>query len=467
MEGIIYGAFIILAFIAYGTRRIASRGDEKKINVSNINFKSFQKSFFLVYFLALLGDWLQGPYVYQLYAYYGFKESWIAILYIAGFASSVIFGTCTGPLADIWGRRKMAIAFSIIYTFCCLTKLSPNFYWLLIGRIFGGVATSMLFSTFESWYVYEHSERHGFPSEWIGITFSITTFWNGIIAILAGIISNVSAETLGFGPVAPFVVALLPLVVCGILVTRTWEENYGSRKSNFSGSCMEGLRVIFRDEQVLLLGTIQSLLESCMYIFVFLWTPVLETRDYHLPLGMIFSCFMVCIMVGSSLFSLLSQRGHSEAHILKYCLTLIAVAMAICCYSARPESSTFDKFISFCAFITLEVGIGMYFPAISYLRSQVIPESHRANVMNWFRVPMNILTCGALLCLHVDSISNDKRTVFAACLLLSSLGWYLSKKFIRIFRDSTGSKDSASDQEADAKPGLLGDKQIPVEGAEA
>ena len=67
-------------------------------------------------------------------------------------------------------------------------------------------------------YVYEHSERHGFPSEWIGITFSITTFWNGMIAIFAGIISNVTAESLGFGPVAPFVVALLPLVVCGILV---------------------------------------------------------------------------------------------------------------------------------------------------------------------------------------------------------------------------------------------------------
>ena len=26
-----------------------------------------------MYFLALLGDWLQGPYVYKLYAYYGFK----------------------------------------------------------------------------------------------------------------------------------------------------------------------------------------------------------------------------------------------------------------------------------------------------------------------------------------------------------------------------------------------------------
>ena len=88
-------------------------------------------------------------------------------------------------------HRKMALAFSVIYTFCCLTKLSPNFWWLFVGRLFGGIATSMLFSTFESWYVYEHSERHGFPSEWIGMTFSITTFWNGMIAILAGNTDNV------------------------------------------------------------------------------------------------------------------------------------------------------------------------------------------------------------------------------------------------------------------------------------
>ena len=51
----------------------------------------------------------------------------------------------------------------------------------------------------------------------------------------------------------------------------------------------------------------------------------------------------------------------------------------------RPDASSMDTVISFIAFLLLEVGIGMYFPAISYLRSQVIPESHRANVMNWFR----------------------------------------------------------------------------------
>ena len=31
-----------------------------------------------------------------------------------------------------------------------------------------------------------------------------------------------------------------------ILKVRTWEENYGNRKSDFTGSCMEGLRIIFK-----------------------------------------------------------------------------------------------------------------------------------------------------------------------------------------------------------------------------
>ena len=98
---------------------------------------------------------------------------------------------------------------------------------------------------------------------------------------------------------------------------RTWEENYGNRKSDFSGSCIEGLRIIFKvgdfdpgfevvfvnisfqDEKILLLGCVQSLLESCMYIFVFLWTPVLDTGAT--PLGMVFSCFMVSLPTQSLL----------------------------------------------------------------------------------------------------------------------------------------------------------------------
>ena len=46
------------------------------------------------------GDWLQGPYVYALYQHYGFDRGDIGRLFIAGFGSSMVFGTIVGSLAD-------------------------------------------------------------------------------------------------------------------------------------------------------------------------------------------------------------------------------------------------------------------------------------------------------------------------------------------------------------------------------
>ena len=39
MEILIYGTFLLLSLVAYSARHFANAGDEKKINVSNINFK--------------------------------------------------------------------------------------------------------------------------------------------------------------------------------------------------------------------------------------------------------------------------------------------------------------------------------------------------------------------------------------------------------------------------------------------
>ena len=42
------------------------------------------------------------------------------------------------------------------YTLGCFTKHWNNYNVLLIGRLFCGVATSLLYSAFESWLVAEH-----------------------------------------------------------------------------------------------------------------------------------------------------------------------------------------------------------------------------------------------------------------------------------------------------------------------
>ena len=55
----------------------------------------------LIYLIvAIAGDWLQGPYVYYLYSQYGFGKGDIGQLFIAGFGSSMLFGTIVGSLAD-------------------------------------------------------------------------------------------------------------------------------------------------------------------------------------------------------------------------------------------------------------------------------------------------------------------------------------------------------------------------------
>jgi MFS family permease len=59
-----------------------------------------------VYVLVMLADWVQGPYLYRLYAHHGFLEEQIASLYIVGFSSSMLSGPFLGGLADRYGRKR-------------------------------------------------------------------------------------------------------------------------------------------------------------------------------------------------------------------------------------------------------------------------------------------------------------------------------------------------------------------------
>ena len=49
--------------------------------------------------------------------------------------------------------------FCLLYSLSCLLALNSNFYVLLLGRVAGGMATSLLFSTFESWMIAEHNRQ--------------------------------------------------------------------------------------------------------------------------------------------------------------------------------------------------------------------------------------------------------------------------------------------------------------------
>ena len=92
----------------------------------DVNYRGFQRSYLVVYLLAIAGDWLQGPHVYALYESYHLSKHEIEVLFIAGFGSSMIFGTIVASLADKYGRRNTCLMYGILYGLSCVTKVTHS-----------------------------------------------------------------------------------------------------------------------------------------------------------------------------------------------------------------------------------------------------------------------------------------------------------------------------------------------------
>ena len=191
----------------------------------------------------------------------------------------MLFGTVAGSLADTLGRKRGALAYVVVYAASCATKHWRSYNVLMVGRVLGGVATSLLFSVFDAWLVAEHTAR-GFEPAWLSSTFanaqarppaSVTTSLrlltcktqagNSLVAIAAGVIGEWAA---GLSPMrvlvaggddsavadaggpdgaimvggycAPFDLAAAVLLVGGVVILLTWSENYGERAGGADSS---------------------------------------------------------------------------------------------------------------------------------------------------------------------------------------------------------------------------------------
>ena len=172
-----------------------------------------------------------------------------------------------------------------------------------------------------------------------------------------------------------------------------------SAKTRFTRSCLDGLRCLLSDRRIFLLGGVQALFESVLYVFVFLWTPVLDPHGP--PLGIVFSCLMAASMVGSLLYRLatsLSLPSTARPCALPGCadgfllflhadlfpplqasLDLMSPSWPSCCWSWPVASISQHSVFS---------------------RAGLSQRMKRASVLAWFRVPLHLLACLGLLALH-------------------------------------------------------------------
>ena len=118
-----------------------------------------------------------------------------------------------------------------------------------------------------------------------------------------------------------------------------------------------------------------------MYTFVFMWTPALKTPEESKAettgeplevstaqyLGLIFAVFMVCVMVGSSIFKLIAGQRKNLYKIPLLMHSIAFLSMAITTYMYE------SKFVVYMMFLVFETTVGIFYPAYGVIKSEKIP----------------------------------------------------------------------------------------------
>ncbi|KAJ7785333.1 hypothetical protein DFH07DRAFT_948411 [Mycena maculata] len=390
------------------------------------------RQYLLVYAIVMGADWLQGPYVYSLYReQYNFPERIVAILFVTGFVSAGLAAPLIGVWADQHGRKRLCLVFCATYTAACLCILVPFLPILLIGRVLGGISTSILFSAFESWLI-SAATSHALPQADLSTIMGRATLVNGLVATGAGVFSNQLVGVTG-SFAAPFVASGGLLIVAWGVIRGTWLENYGGgggagdKADPFQIQRLKiALRIVQEDPRLLVLGLTQTCFEGSMYLFVFLWVPSLQEASLMglLPLGYIFSSFMLSMMLGSIVYTFLSAAS-PESSIMTHA-KLSSTVCAVSSLALAVSVTQPDERMRFWAFCVFEACVGMYYPVQGMLRGALIANEHRATLSSLFRVPLNIFVVVSLL----TGVSSARSAVLTASSLMLAFSSIMTGAFI-------------------------------------
>ncbi|PFH59404.1 hypothetical protein XA68_12434 [Ophiocordyceps unilateralis] len=355
--------------------------------------RKFQQRFLAPYALAVAADWLQGPHLYALYkSEKQLPEDVVALLYATGFVSAAVSATVAGQLVDRLGRRSACQYYCIFNSFSCGLVLYRSMPLLILGRVSGGIATTLLFSAFESWMI---SEYHllGLDDSVLPLKTVLEnmTLVNSAVAMLSGVAGDALVEASGMR-VTPFVVANLCCLVAARLLLFLWRENSRGGpvvKGQWTDYWL-GIVTVLTSKRISALAMATCFFEGAMYLFVFFWTAALKSVrlragiDKEPPLGLIFSSFMCAMMAGSLVSAPLRAPSRQSA------TTDLCVAMAIGSGSLSCAVLFGDERKLFWAFCVLEATVGAYFPAMGFLKSEFVDDDRRGHVYSALRLPLNL-----------------------------------------------------------------------------
>jgi len=108
-----------------------------------------------------------------------------------------------------------------------------------------------------------------------------------------------------------------------------------------------------------------------------------------IPHGYIFATFMLAVMAGSSIFRILCKFVRPESF-MRFVLLVASISLL------PPIICPLNLPIVFSGFVIFEMCVGVFWPAMGFMRGIYIPEGARSTLMSFFRVPLNFIVVAIL-----------------------------------------------------------------------
>ncbi|RWA09985.1 hypothetical protein EKO27_g5097 [Xylaria grammica] len=408
-----FGGLIVLSAVLLVSQPTRAHQLEQEGVASNGEHP--ESRWYKVYALAAAADWLQGPYLFSLYREeHGLAPDLVLNLYLTDFVTTAVSAYFIGALSDRYGRKLICMVYCVTYALSCFLTIVPVTPLLFLGRILGGVSTSILSTVFDSWMV--SNFRNGKLAENgcdLSRTYAATSVVNSLAAILSGLAGEVLVWATGTKK-SPFLMSVVLLWSTLQMIWSRWGENFGVSASPkpAHAAARRSLWSLLKTPSILALTFASTLFDGSTNLFVFYWIPMLNSLQKsagELPYGIIYSSFMATSMAAALAFNIIMNK-----RIVKYSRLLVGVLVvtAFCFMKLAGAKTETGAFWLFCL---LEACIGMFTPCVGYLRGSLIDDDARATVYSIMRIPFNIVVIMSLL---LAKDNDNIGGVFTTCSLM-------------------------------------------------
>lgn len=175
-----------------------------------------------------------------------------------------------------------------------------------------------------------------------------------------------------------------------------WDENEKTVNTNSNQTLIEHLKegwAELKSQEILYIGLIESLIVSAFGLFLFAWTPILQSisPEGKINVGFVFITFVMSLILGATLFEIIVIKLRTKPYKSLFfgCLAQI-LAFLVVVYSR--------SYVTSLIFLAIINGmIGFMNPLFSSIKSKIIKDKNRSQLMSLFRVPQSIIVSTLLI----------------------------------------------------------------------